>query len=125
MFPETISEPKSRKHKLFVTMQETDRKDNDRALGFLQAIWNITRNPAWFVSIEDMKLVMKCVIIFQNMVVEECCFASCKRWRRDYRWGVCVAQRPGHVGWIRDAEWTKLPEKSGNAGALFQQKIKI
>lgn len=76
MFIGTISAAISRKHKLFTSIQESARKDIERAFGVLQAMWHMIREPSRFSSMREMKVVMKTVIILHNMMVEERCHAD-------------------------------------------------
>lgn len=59
-------------------MQEAAQKDIQRAFGVMQCIWHIIQQASCFASVDDMKLVMKCVITLHNMVVHERCYTKCK-----------------------------------------------
>lgn len=76
IFIETILEPSTNKDKLFAKLQEAARKDIERAFGVLQCMWHIISTPSRFETVDTMKVVMKCVIILHNMVVEERVFAA-------------------------------------------------
>lgn len=78
MVIDTILEAVSEKHKTFASMQEAARKDIERAFRVLQALWHIIREPARFTSLNDMKRILKTVVILHNMMVEEQCFAECE-----------------------------------------------
>ncbi|XP_028117073.1 uncharacterized protein LOC114314783 [Camellia sinensis] len=52
-------------------MQETGRKDVERAFGVLQARFNIVRVPARGWSDEDLYCIMKTCIILRNMIIED------------------------------------------------------
>nr|XP_040252039.1 uncharacterized protein LOC120969042 [Aegilops tauschii subsp. strangulata] len=58
------------KRKRFSQMQESARKDVERAFGVLQSRWGIVRNPA--LSWDERKLweVMTACVIMHNMIVE-------------------------------------------------------
>ncbi|XP_057773379.1 uncharacterized protein LOC131021087 [Salvia miltiorrhiza] len=65
--PSMATNPKEAR---FKKMQESARKDVERAFGVLQARWGIIRCPArnWYV--EHLKDIMLCCIILHNMIVE-------------------------------------------------------
>ena len=63
-FVKTISKPQGEKRKRFAQMQESVRKDVERAFGVLQSRWGIVRNPA--LSWDETKLwemMTACVIM--------------------------------------------------------------
>nr|XP_020186936.2 protein ALP1-like [Aegilops tauschii subsp. strangulata] len=70
-FVKTISKPQGEKRKRFAQMQESARKDVERAFGVLQSRWSIVRNPA--LSWDETKLweVMTACVIMHNMIVED------------------------------------------------------
>ncbi|SPT17435.1 unnamed protein product [Triticum aestivum] len=70
-FVKTISKPQGGKRKRFSQMQESARKDVERAFGVLQSRWGIVQNPA--VSWDERKLweVMTACVIMHNMIVED------------------------------------------------------
>ncbi|XP_073362451.1 uncharacterized protein [Aegilops tauschii subsp. strangulata] len=70
-FVKTISKPQGEKRKRFAQMQESARKDVERAFGVLQSRWGIIRNPA--LSWDETKLwkVMTACAIMHNMIVED------------------------------------------------------
>nr|XP_040245575.1 uncharacterized protein LOC109770668 [Aegilops tauschii subsp. strangulata] len=70
-FVKTISKPQGEKRKRFAQMQESARKDVERAFGVLQSRWGIVRNPA--LSCDERKLweVMTACVIMHNMIVED------------------------------------------------------
>ncbi|KAI4995770.1 hypothetical protein ZWY2020_037818 [Hordeum vulgare] len=70
-FVKTISDPQDEKRKKFAEMQESARKDVERAFGVLQSRWGIVQNPA--LSWDERKLceVLTACVIMHNMIVEE------------------------------------------------------
>lgn len=52
-------------------MQESARKDIERAFGVLQARFNIVREPARSWSVAHLSNIMKTCIILHNMIVED------------------------------------------------------
>ena len=70
-FVKTISNPQGEKRKRFAQMQESVRKDVERAFGVLQSRWGIIRNPA--LSWDERKLweVMTACVIMHSMIVED------------------------------------------------------
>ena len=52
-------------------MQESARKDIERAFGILQARFNIIREPARSWSLAHISNIMKTCIILHNMIVED------------------------------------------------------
>ena len=52
-------------------MQESARKDIERAFGVPQARFNIVRAPARSWSLAHISNIMKTWIILQNMIVED------------------------------------------------------
>ena len=70
-FVKTISAPQGNKRKHFAQMQESARKDVERAFGVLQARFTIVRGPARFWDIETLKHIMLACIIMHNMIIED------------------------------------------------------
>nr|XP_045088218.1 uncharacterized protein LOC120972788 [Aegilops tauschii subsp. strangulata] len=70
-FVKTISSPQGEKRKRFAQMQESVRKDVERAFGVLQSRWGIVQNPA--LSWDEGKFweVMTTCVIMHNMIVED------------------------------------------------------
>ena len=70
-FVKTISKPQGEKRKRFSQMQESVRKDVERAFGTLQSRRGIVRNPA--LSWDERKLweVMTACVIMHNIIVED------------------------------------------------------
>ncbi|CAH9107624.1 unnamed protein product [Cuscuta europaea] len=66
-----ISHPDTPKKKLFASMQETFRKDVERAFGILQARWAIVRGPVRLHDIRTLCDIMMACIIMHNMIVED------------------------------------------------------
>ena len=69
----TIPNPQGEKRQRFAQMQESVRKDVERAFGVLQSRWGIVRNPA--LSWDEGKLweMMTACVIMHNMIVEDEC----------------------------------------------------
>ncbi|CAH9129773.1 unnamed protein product, partial [Cuscuta epithymum] len=67
---QTISQPSSIKEKLFAKLQESTRKDVERAFGVLQSRWHIVKGPARLWSARDLGKIMKTWIILHNMIIE-------------------------------------------------------
>ena len=67
----TISNLQGEKRKRFAQMQESVRKDVERAFDVLQSRWGIVRNPT--LSWDERKLweVMTACVIMHNMIVED------------------------------------------------------
>ncbi|XP_008663118.1 uncharacterized protein [Zea mays] len=55
----------------FATIQESARKDIERAFGVLQKRWGVVRGPAYGWSPEHIGDIMKTCIILHNMIVED------------------------------------------------------
>ncbi|KAI4969731.1 hypothetical protein ZWY2020_000645 [Hordeum vulgare] len=70
-FVKTISNPQGEKRKKFAQIQESARKDVERAFDVLQFRWGIVRNPA--LSWDERKLwkMMIACVIMHNMIVED------------------------------------------------------
>ncbi|XP_020195431.1 uncharacterized protein [Aegilops tauschii subsp. strangulata] len=70
-FVKTISKPQGEKRKRFAQMQDSARKDVERAFGVLQSRWGIVRSPA--LSWDETKLweVMTACVIMHNMIVKD------------------------------------------------------
>lgn len=71
MFVKTISKPRGKKQSHFATMQETARKDVERAFGVLQAHWGIMRSAAMMWESETLWQLMTCCVILRNMIIED------------------------------------------------------
>jgi len=69
-FVKTIASPQTRKEKLFSTMQESKRKDIERAFGILQSRFHIITVPCKLWSRDAMCTVMKTCVILHNMIVD-------------------------------------------------------
>ncbi|XP_038678404.1 uncharacterized protein LOC119979852 [Tripterygium wilfordii] len=70
-FVTTISCPQSRKNKHFAAMQESRRKDVERAFSVLQARWSIVRGPTRPWDVNTLANIMKACIILHNMIIED------------------------------------------------------
>ncbi|KAM3240034.1 hypothetical protein ACQJBY_053612 [Aegilops geniculata] len=70
-FVKKILKPQGEKRKRFAQMQESVRKDVERAFGVLQSRWGIVRNPA--LSWDERKLweVMTACVIMHNIIVKD------------------------------------------------------
>ncbi|XP_008223142.1 PREDICTED: uncharacterized protein LOC103322961 [Prunus mume] len=66
-----ISQPDTKKKRLFAQKQEAYRKDVERAFGILQAQWAIVRGPARMWRKEQLHSIMMTCIILDNMIVED------------------------------------------------------
>ncbi|CAO2167253.1 unnamed protein product [Urochloa humidicola] len=60
-----------RKTQRFATVQESARKDIERAFGVLQARWAVIRGPAYGWEREQLSNIMTACIIMHNMIVED------------------------------------------------------
>ncbi|GKA76903.1 ALP1-like protein isoform X1 [Tanacetum coccineum] len=54
----------------FKTVQESARKDIERAFGVLQGRWGIIRQPGRAMQINNLTRIMYCCIILHNMILE-------------------------------------------------------
>ncbi|XP_020271677.1 uncharacterized protein LOC109846848 [Asparagus officinalis] len=70
-FVKTISLPQGNKRKHFATLQESARKDVERAFGVLQSRFAIVRGPARSWDEKILKNIMQACIIMHNMIVED------------------------------------------------------
>ena len=66
-FVKTIPSPQGEKRKCFAKLQESTRKDVERAFGVLQAQFAIIRQPARFFYLKTLRDIMKACIILHNM----------------------------------------------------------
>ena len=69
-FIKSVSSPKTAKEKLFSSMQESRRKDIERAFGILQARFRILTAPCRLWCRDAMYTVMKTCVILHNMVID-------------------------------------------------------
>ncbi|XP_033132428.1 uncharacterized protein LOC103849781 [Brassica rapa] len=69
-FIQSISNPQSPEAQLFAKVQESTRKDVERAFGVLQARFAIVKNPAILWDKTQIGMVMRTCIIVHNMIVE-------------------------------------------------------
>jgi hypothetical protein len=67
----TIRNPYDVRTQHFATIQESARKDIERAFGVLQKRWGVVRGPAYGWSPEHIGDIMKTCIILHNMIVED------------------------------------------------------
>ncbi|KAF8410951.1 hypothetical protein HHK36_003488 [Tetracentron sinense] len=70
---QTISQPQGRKKQYFAMMQETYRKDVERAFGVLQSRFAIVKGPIRFWDKHVLHDIMYACIIMHNMIVEDEC----------------------------------------------------
>ncbi|XP_048598088.1 uncharacterized protein LOC125578969 [Brassica napus] len=70
-FIQSIPLPQGRKAQKFAEMQESARKDVERAFGVLQSRFAIVRNPALQWDKERIGKVMIACVILHNMIVED------------------------------------------------------
>jgi hypothetical protein len=70
-FVKTISRPKLAKHIKYAALQESARKDVERAFGVLQKRWAIIRHPARLWEREELADIMYACVILHNMIVED------------------------------------------------------
>ena len=71
VFVKTFSVARSEKVLNFKRVQESARKDIERAFGVLQGRWGIIRQPARAFQINTLKLIMYCCIMLHNMILED------------------------------------------------------
>ena len=71
IFLKTISEPRGEKEKWFAKLQESIRKDVERAFGVLQAKWAIVAQPSRLWNVQTMTTILRCCIVLHNMCVED------------------------------------------------------
>lgn len=70
-FVKSHSAPPDEINKYFKRVQESARKDVERAFGVLQGKWTIVKNPARQWTINKLRRIMYACIIMHNMCVEE------------------------------------------------------
>ena len=70
-FIKTIPTPQGTKRSLFVTTQESTRKDVEHAFGVLQTRFAIVRGPTHLWRIEALDYIRKACIILHNMIIED------------------------------------------------------
>lgn len=70
-FVQSFSQPNTQKKKYFTKLQESLRKDVERAFGALKARWHIIAQPSrlWFQ--DDMHNIITACVIMHNMIVED------------------------------------------------------
>lgn len=71
IFVHTVAFPTTRKERCLEKRQEGQRKDVERAFGFLKANSHLLEQPARFWSVKRMRLVIRACIVLHNMTVEE------------------------------------------------------
>ncbi|GJU43485.1 ALP1-like protein isoform X1 [Tanacetum coccineum] len=69
-FVKTFSIARDEKTLKFKRVQESARKDIERAFGVLQGRWGIIRQPARALQINTLKRIMYCCIILHNMILQ-------------------------------------------------------
>ena len=70
-FVKTIPNPQDRKRAYFSKMQESLRKDVERAFGVLQARFQIIDKPCKLWNQDNMKDIITACVILHNMIVED------------------------------------------------------
>jgi Plant transposon protein len=70
-FVKTISDPQTPERAWFAKMQESARKDIERAFGVLQARFAIVRDPGRHWTKDRLKQIFTCCVILYNMIVED------------------------------------------------------
>ncbi|XP_020395832.1 protein ALP1-like [Zea mays] len=70
-FVKAIRHPYEEKKVYFTQMQESCRKDIERAFGVLQARWAVLRGPAYGWDRNRLTEIMTACIIMHNMIVED------------------------------------------------------
>ena len=71
VFAKSIKDPITAAKKFYAKMQESIRKDIERAFGVLQARFAIVKIAARQWKKSSMSMIMKCCIILHNMIVED------------------------------------------------------
>nr|GEW04701.1 hypothetical protein [Tanacetum cinerariifolium] len=69
-FVKTFTIARDEKTLRFKRVQESARKDIERAFGVLQGRWGIIRQPARALQINTLKRIMYCCIILHNMILQ-------------------------------------------------------
>ena len=67
----TIPDPQGEKRQRFAQMQESSRKDVERAFGVLQSRWGIVWNTALTWITQKFWEVMTACVIMHNMITED------------------------------------------------------
>jgi transposon-encoded protein len=70
-FIPSIRLPRGPEEKHFAQVQESVRKDVERAFGVLQARFHIIRNPVFYWDLETVGKTMIACVILHNMIVED------------------------------------------------------
>jgi hypothetical protein len=70
IFLQAIKQPLTTKEKLFTTLQESVRKDIERAFGVMHKRWGILRNKSQLWSVEKMARCMYACLILHNLIIE-------------------------------------------------------
>jgi hypothetical protein len=105
MFVGPIHHPATAKEAKFTKLQESLRKDIERAFGVLQVRWAILVTASRLWTVPKMRDIMLCCIVLHNMMVEEA-----ERLGYDYAAWACkdlgrsnIADFEGGVGAIQDS----------------------
>ena len=69
-FVKTIPNPVTPMQKLFVTAQESKRKDIERAFGILQARFHVLTSPCRLWDRQAMATVIKTCVILHNKIID-------------------------------------------------------
>lgn len=70
-FVATVRHPATAKLSHFAKLQESSRKDIERAFGVLQSKFHIVKEPCRFWGIDKLHLVMRTCIILHNMIIND------------------------------------------------------
>jgi hypothetical protein len=70
-FAKTIPRPKTHKEFHFSMLQESTRKDVERAFGVLQKCFVLLHGPAEYWKPKVLWQLMTCCIILNNMIIED------------------------------------------------------
>jgi hypothetical protein len=65
-----VPRPTNRKEQIFTDRQASFRKDVERSFRVLQAKYAIIKGPARLWCPEDLKYIVKCIIILHNMGIK-------------------------------------------------------
>ncbi|XP_035817130.1 uncharacterized protein [Zea mays] len=111
-FVKAIRHPYEQKKVYFTQMQESCRKDIERAFGVLQARWAVLRGPAYGWDRSRLTEIITACIIMHNMIVEdEGSFAA----NTDFGDNTSTSQAPQLIAEGR-AEWLRYSGDEDDAG---------
>jgi hypothetical protein len=69
-FVKIVPHPRDRKKQYFAKVQESARKDIERAFGVLQVRWGVICGPAYECDRQRLSDIMTACIIMHNMIVK-------------------------------------------------------